>query len=228
MPKITTDDCKNFLVSQFPETTSKSWKRTKKYRDEQGNWVRIFENDEKQVFVLETAGNLSLLDQQETPKKVLYYKAFNNEQKAKALELMDEYIDNFPRGPFPSPSREGFEAIPNLISFYFEYYGENEKARPTNAINFDENEFTLMMMVTNNEFDQTLEDLISPLIPSYFSEEGEGMFIVDKPKDLKGKMTYMDLIQELMNRGFVYFPCWSCAFHEYFKGYTIEGKKQDD
>lgn len=44
MSKITTNDCKNKLVDLFPDTESKDWKRTKKYKNEDGLYCRDFEN----------------------------------------------------------------------------------------------------------------------------------------------------------------------------------------
>lgn len=46
MSKITTEDCKEKLIEFFDESESSDWKRTKKYKNEKGNWVRDFINKE--------------------------------------------------------------------------------------------------------------------------------------------------------------------------------------
>lgn len=55
----TTDDCKNFLVSLYPNTEKKSWKRTRKYKNTQGVVLRDFDypNGLTQTLV-ETASGL--------------------------------------------------------------------------------------------------------------------------------------------------------------------------
>ena len=40
---ITTQDCKDALVSRYPDTTATSWKRTRKYLNAFGQWERVFE-----------------------------------------------------------------------------------------------------------------------------------------------------------------------------------------
>lgn len=49
MSKITTEICKEYLIAEFKAkqivTQEKDWKRTKKYKNEDGNWIREFNND---------------------------------------------------------------------------------------------------------------------------------------------------------------------------------------
>lgn len=46
MSKITTEDCKDKLIEIFGDSERSDWKRTKKYKNESGNWVRDFLNKE--------------------------------------------------------------------------------------------------------------------------------------------------------------------------------------
>lgn len=60
MSKITTEDCKNKLIELFEGSESSDWKRTKKYKNELGNWVRDFINKEteKECSLVEINGEL--------------------------------------------------------------------------------------------------------------------------------------------------------------------------
>lgn len=67
MTKISTTDCKNFLVSKFPETKSTLWKRVTKYKNADGLYVRVFQyNDDKMVGVVENGNTLSLVKDDDT------------------------------------------------------------------------------------------------------------------------------------------------------------------
>lgn len=67
MTKISTTDCKNFLVSKFPETKSTLWKRVTKYKNADGLYVRVFQyNDDKMVGVVENGNTLSIVKDDDT------------------------------------------------------------------------------------------------------------------------------------------------------------------
>lgn len=64
MSKISTDDCKFFLVrtDEFFDTDEKDWKRTKKYKNENAEWVREFEHKNgDSAWLLEKNGELSII-----------------------------------------------------------------------------------------------------------------------------------------------------------------------
>lgn len=67
MSKISTTDCKNFLVKKFPETKSTFWKRVTKYKNADGLYVRVFQyNDDKMVGVVENGNELSIVKDDDT------------------------------------------------------------------------------------------------------------------------------------------------------------------
>jgi len=67
MTKLSTTDCKNFLVSKFPETKSTLWKRVTKYKNSDGVYVRVFQyNDDKMVGVVENGNTLSIVKDDDT------------------------------------------------------------------------------------------------------------------------------------------------------------------
>lgn len=67
MSKISTTDCKNFLVKKFPETKSTLWKRVTKYKNADGLYVRVFQyNDDKMIGLLEDGDTLSIVKDDDT------------------------------------------------------------------------------------------------------------------------------------------------------------------
>lgn len=54
MSELTTDDCKEFLVEEFPDTLKKDWKRVSKYKNNLEFIVREFKHTTKgSVFLME-------------------------------------------------------------------------------------------------------------------------------------------------------------------------------
>lgn len=67
MSKISTTDCKNFLVKLFPETKSTLWKRVTKYKNSDGFYVRVFQyNDDKMIGLVENGDTLSIVKDDDT------------------------------------------------------------------------------------------------------------------------------------------------------------------
>jgi len=67
MSKISTTDCKQFLVNQFPETKTTLWKRVTKYKNTDGQTVRVFQyNDNKMIGLVENGNTLSIVKEDET------------------------------------------------------------------------------------------------------------------------------------------------------------------
>lgn len=67
MSKISTTDCKNFLVNKFPETKSTFWKRVTKYKNADGLYVRVFQYDDgKMIGLLEDSDTLSIVKDDDT------------------------------------------------------------------------------------------------------------------------------------------------------------------
>lgn len=53
-----TDDCKNFLITLFPKTSKKNWKRTRKYTNDQGQIARDFVCGDIEQTIVETPSGL--------------------------------------------------------------------------------------------------------------------------------------------------------------------------
>lgn len=67
MSKLSTSDCKQFLISKFPETKITLWKRVTTYKNSEGLSVRVFQyNDDKMIGLLEDGGTLSIVKENDT------------------------------------------------------------------------------------------------------------------------------------------------------------------
>lgn len=76
MSKITTQDCKQFLIEHYEDSNVSDWSRTKKYKNEHGFWIRDFINKKTQetVALKEQDGSLFLLEKEQSYPFVFYRK----------------------------------------------------------------------------------------------------------------------------------------------------------
>lgn len=146
MSKITSDDCKVFLMDFFAskeiETVKKDWKRVSKYK-ENDQWYRLFTNSnvgeiilvekDNQLAIHEMKLNLGIQieeDSSDSTKEygqlICYQKQFTNEEKAGAKQLLKDYLavdytDNDIEQSFKSSPQWGkyYAAIPSQFSFHF-------------------------------------------------------------------------------------------------------------
>lgn len=66
MSKLSTTDCKQFLVNKFPETKTTLWKRVTKYKNTDGQTVRVFQyNDDKMIGLVEKGETLAIVKEDE-------------------------------------------------------------------------------------------------------------------------------------------------------------------
>ena len=95
---ITTQDCKNALVARYPDTTAKSWKRTRKYLNAFGQWERVFECNQpghvRTVVLQERNGQL--FEAVTTPLQPLPH----------GLVVIECTVDNMPRVLFGASGPE--------------------------------------------------------------------------------------------------------------------------
>jgi len=86
---ITTSDCKNFLISTFPQTKNSLWKRVSKYKNEDNLTVRVFQyNNGIMVGVLENNGVLSAIKENEELEK-------KNKNEIKFIISQNQYNKTF-------------------------------------------------------------------------------------------------------------------------------------
>ena len=61
MSKLSTDDCKDFLMQHYPDSKRTQWKRVSKYKDDTGCVCRDFNNPSVgDVTLVEVNGSLEL------------------------------------------------------------------------------------------------------------------------------------------------------------------------
>lgn len=61
--KLTTDDCKDFLVASYPDTEKARWKRTRKYKGDCGEVLRDFTHGKThRITLAETSSGMALTD----------------------------------------------------------------------------------------------------------------------------------------------------------------------
>lgn len=111
MSKISTEDCKHKLKELFPDIDEKSWKRTKKYKNESGSWVRDFTNTLNQsVSLIEENGALTIYEnnttQTSSPIEVIMVKK----------PVLNEVDVTIADGLFKK-----------YYSYYSYYYGDDER-----------------------------------------------------------------------------------------------------
>ena len=228
MSKITTEDCKQYLTEQFPELSAKDWKRTRKYKDDNSCWCRDFSHKTGiTTTLIEVDGKLCISDSEKfakkeieikDPSKVLYYKKFDDSLVKAAKKIVKKYTDYEDDEFEVSPEMKGYDAIPNLISFFFlgEYPPDT---KITKEISFNMDFSIFFSPVTDKYFDQHLQPLIADFIPEHFGEECECEFAPFYENEDEA-LTIREIMQKLLDRGFIY-DVKRCDLQEYFKDYTI-------
>ncbi len=98
MSKITTENCKDFLISYFKdkdiESSSKDWKRTSKYK-ENDLWIRDFSHpDIGSISVIEKNGILEINNHEMKDEKpeVSYFRKFTKDEVDSAKKLIKKLI----------------------------------------------------------------------------------------------------------------------------------------
>lgn len=137
MSKITTEDCKEFLIQHFKnngiETKEKDWKRTSKYKQDD-IWIRDFSHPALGVVSLgERSGSLEIVDTkaQEEKKEVSYFKKFSQEEVSGAKKLVKKLIkirsgdgdeDDEEESLYESEDWKKYRhALPSQFTFYFPF-----------------------------------------------------------------------------------------------------------
>lgn len=92
MSKITTEDCKLFLLDLYKDKKVVNWKRIRKFKDENGEFCREFKHsDGMSVTLIEKNGQLSVLIQPDYPV-LLSRKTTVNTEKSKNVSILS-FVD---------------------------------------------------------------------------------------------------------------------------------------
>jgi hypothetical protein len=148
MSKITTEDCKSFLLVAYPDKKNVEWKRIRKFKDENGDSCREFSHsDGSHISLVEKNGQLSVIttisrtfdkkksvtttdktsnttiatsnEQDKINCKKAVFTMFDDNNKKAAKRLVNAFVKPKEDPVEPDSSSKGFQAIPNLMYFSF-------------------------------------------------------------------------------------------------------------
>ena len=116
MSKITTEDCKNYLINYYEKkeiiTQESEWKRVKKYKNEDGLWVRDFEHKIiGMIHLIENNGQLMVV---ENPNVKTEKSQVNNDKNKSVMVDLISFDPN---------------QIKMAVKAYTEYYKNNDDER---------------------------------------------------------------------------------------------------
>lgn len=236
MKVITSEHCKTFLTIIFVATKEDQWKRVRKYKNEEGLWLRDFVHESLGEFtVIEEEGILRMkVEEKEVVVKpsVFSFRKFDDNESQKAKELVTKFA--YPEAPdynpsLPTPSDEGFRAIPNHISYSFlgfkEYDGFNSLVVENKNIDIPADGLIMVMRPAFGDFDGCLQELVKPFLPPYISEDSELHFDI-APYYFGEKKDIRSIVELLAAKGFVYNP-ENCIFSEVLSEFTFEPTDED-
>lgn len=240
MLNISTNDCKNYLITTFPETKASEWKRVSKYKDEKGQWCRDFSHTSlNPVTLVEIDGVLTQVDSNKNiptteikdPSKVFYQLTFSKSETAKAKKLVKQFLEdgNEDEDSVVNEYQEGFEAIPSLVKFYVcENFEGNfqdiiNTAIATKNYDIDANNLALYFYpIKDDSYDQHMSPLVLPFLPDYFGEAMECTFEITGSKGI----TIKDIFELLYSKGFIH-DRKNCETKTLFKDYQIIPKQNE-
>lgn len=237
MSKITTEDCKQFLLLKFPNLANKDWKRTRKYKDENSNWCRDFEHKSGEfVTLIEINNELVLSDAAipikkiektiniKDPNKVIYYRQFSPELVKACKKIVKKATDYDEDEEFEiQPEMKGYEAIPNCFRFFFVGDCYNLDTKITKEVYFEMKFAVFFSPITTECYDQHLDYIIGDFLPSYYNEECECQFTPHFENN-EDALTIRQILEQLSEIGFIY-EKELCDLKEDFKDYTFIPKK---
>lgn len=240
MTKITTEDCKLFLLDLYKDKNGAKWKRIRKLKDQNGDVCREFSHsDGTLVTLVEKKCQLSVLPLQYYPELLnikvnqenkekqsgqAFFTLFDDTSKKSAKRLVNAFVKPKEDPVEPDSGAKGFNAIPNLIYFSFledanpdesEYLEEIAVEMNFKAPMRDISVFFMPSMVKS--FCDHLSPLIEPFITLPLYEVEEMSF---KVNDSDTVLTVTDVFEQLSKAGFVYNPD-GCALKDLFSQYQL-------
>lgn len=240
MTKITTEDCKLFLLDLYKDKNGAKWKRVRKFKDQNGDVCREFSHsDGTLVTLVEKKCQLSVLPLQYYPESLnikvnqenkenqsgqALFTLFDESSKKSAKRLVNAFVKPKEDPVEPDSGAKGFNAIPNLIYFSFLEDANPDESEYLEEISADMNfkapmrEIAVFFMPsTVKSFCEHLSPLIEPFITLPLYEVEEMSF---KVNDSDTVLTVTDVFEQLSKAGFVYNPD-GCALKDLFSQYQL-------
>jgi len=217
MSKITTENCKNYLVQYYIDrgavTQEKDWKRTKKYKNDDGLWVRDFNHPGLgNVSLLEdNKNNLSFINSIENTKELISrpnnnvikkfdLTTFSAEQIKQAWKVYKNYYDGDPDDEFLIKNEKSIRFIPGILSWYMSDAYENEKLIGR-KMTWDMNlkGFNIFMFDHKNYHEYGGDEyLMKKSLPKYFSKQDEYHY------EILSDITVEELVRDLSYFGYTH------------------------
>ena len=211
MSKITTENCKEYLVKELNKkgisTKDKDWKRTKKYKNEDGLWIREFHNESLGTFeLLEKNDELFLVNENNTitnikKDKIFDLTTFSKEEVDFGWEVYKKYYSrDEDEDEVVNQSKEFIRFIPaSLLWFVPEDTYEN--CDFPKKINWDFNmKGFFIAMVDKEDYHEYggEEVLLNGYLPKYLGKVDEYNYEIDKD------ITFEELVADLSILGYKY------------------------
>lgn len=241
----TTEQCKAFLIQYFLEqqpaiqTQEKEWKRTKKYKNEQGAWLRDFIHPViGALTLLESEQGLSVVSdmskdvtqvtnsnsntkQQLDKTKLIDWLVFDKKAQKEASKIINYYVEELDVDKESIAFEKYSYAIPNQIGFYFYHdYLDNSLAEKKLSLKIGRNgnqEICVTIApLCEPHFDQHMDWLIANFLPDYLDEISEAFYdVTDR------EITLEQFVRDMSQRGFVYLK-EECFFGDVFSDFHFQ------
>lgn len=222
MSKVSTEDCKNFLTANCGVSTSEKLKRLRKYKDNDGLYIREFVDSKGTVFLVKEMTDQSLeLHVGEVREQQIKTKAdFDGRKFIKALikgleEGEDDNLIEDSMDKVQAFSLEKKKAIAEQFYFYLPddtYHNDIStlsQGVDTLMLNSQEESYCLFFYDKfKSDLDCGITDILKGILPDYFDKVDEYHFEINTfeqdNKEILRKLTIKDVISMMEDLGFKY------------------------
>ena len=226
MSKKTTEDCKIFIKKHFMLTPTINIKRDRKYKDGNGDYIRVFAFDGATCIIKEDSdGEISLITENEIAAKPTITSTTSSNAQAfdakkflkKGIKSLDNYnngesMDDFIKATNALTKEQQFQ-VANQFTFFFPdetYYNELnyvtnglDTLMITNASGELESFCFVFMDCFNTDLDLYVSDILMDMVPTYLDKMDEYHYQLIENSTTR-KITIRDMIKILEDLGFTY------------------------
>lgn len=212
MSKLSTDDCKDFLMQHYPDSKRTQWKRVSKYKDDAGCVCRDFNNpsvgdvtliEVNDVLQIKQAGIVEIKPVVVKDNTVVV-KSFSKKDMTDAKRLVSKYVNSDGEEEI-SDDNKGFIAIPSQVVYRFSMLDGDHKdildsVNMTGDYNHKMDRFCLEIFPPVSEYNDHVDYLVGSFLPE---NDGEVMeytfeFRYEEPISIK------EMVQKMASAGFIY------------------------
>lgn len=224
MSKITTEDCKNFIKDHFRLTSTVNIKRDRKYKDGNGDYIRVFTFDGETCLIKEDSnGTISLINENEmvvkpTVRSTSAPQEFNAKIfLKKGIKSLENYnngdsLDDFIKATNALTPEQKFQ-VANQFTFFFPdetYYNELDYVTNgldtlmiSNASGDLESFCFIFIDCFNTDLGLYVSDIVTDMLPDYLDKMDEDNYQLIENSQTR-KITIREMIKILEDLGFKY------------------------